>query len=264
MSDEARRLLERLVEIAGCSHYEGQAPKCDYCQTRAFLAQPQTSAREADGWEEPADVIPDAYKHHHASFHGECDIEGPGLKEPRDAREVVLVEVLRALVKATQPMDFCRVCLCVHSNFKNTLDHKEWCAWAKADDALADTSSAAAALLAQGEKPQIVCLCGSTRFMDTFHEVGWQKTLDGEIVLSVGTVKGLPRKKSKEELLGEDVAQALDELHKRKIDLADYVMVLNVGGYIGDSTRSEIEYAEAQGKRVDYLEARAALASGEE
>ena len=125
-----------------------------------------------------------------------------------------------------------------------------------------DTSPAAAALLAQGERlkglPPIVCLCGSTRFMDTFHEVGWQKTLDGEIVLSVGVSKHLPPDHGGE-FLGEDVAQALDELHKRKINLADYVMVLNVGGYIGDSTRSEIEYAEAQGKRVDYLEARAAI-----
>ena len=47
---------------------------------------------------------------------------------------------------------------------------------------------------------------------------------------------------------------ALDELHKRKIDLCDEVYVLNVGGYIGDSTRSEIEYAEAHGKRVRYRE----------
>ena len=102
-------------------------------------------------------------------------------------------------------------------------------------------------------KPTVVCLCGSTRFMDAFNEAGWQKTLDGEIVLSVGVSKHLPPDHGGE-FLGEDVAVALDELHKRKIDLADYVLVLNVGGYIGDSTRSEIEYAEAQGKRVDYLE----------
>ena len=53
---------------------------------------------------------------------------------------------------------------------------------------------------------------------------------------------------------------ALDELHKRKIDLADEVFVLNVGGYIGSSTRSEIEYAEAHGKPVTYLEAGASHA----
>ena len=102
-------------------------------------------------------------------------------------------------------------------------------------------------------KPLVVCLCGSTRFMDAFQEWGWKKTLDGEIVLSVGVSKYLPGDHGGE-YLGADVAAALDELHKRKIDLADYVMVLNVGGYIGDSTRSEIEYAESLGMRVDYLE----------
>ena len=102
-------------------------------------------------------------------------------------------------------------------------------------------------------RPPVVCLCGSTRFMDAFNEAGWRKTLDGEIVLSVGISKYLPGDHGAE-WCGEDVAQALDELHKRKIDLADYVYVLNVGGYIGDSTRSEIEYARALNKRVDYLE----------
>ena len=48
-------------------------------------------------------------------------------------------ELLEELVKATQPMDFCHVCLCAHSNFKDASDHKEWCAWAKADAFLADT-----------------------------------------------------------------------------------------------------------------------------
>jgi hypothetical protein len=51
----------------------------------------------------------------------------------------------------------------------------------------------------------------------------------------------------------EGLHELFDELHKRKIDLADEVMVLNVGGYIGDSTRSEIEYAVKTGKTVKYL-----------
>ena len=107
---------------------------------------------------------------------------------------------------------------------------------------------------AAAKKPAIVCLCGSTRFMDAFQQANWRKTLGGEIVLSVGRPQGLSFG-SKEEFLGKEAAAALDELHKRKIDLADYVLVLNVGGYIGESTRSEIDYALAQGKRVDYLEA---------
>jgi hypothetical protein len=46
----------------------------------------------------------------------------------------------------------------------------------------------------------------------------------------------------------------LDDMHKRKIDMADEIYVINVGGYIGDSTRSEIEYARETGKKVRYLE----------
>lgn len=100
--------------------------------------------------------------------------------------------------------------------------------------------------------PSIVCLCGSTRFMDAFHAVGWQLTLDGYIVLTVGVCKHAADHGG--EALGQDVADRLDELHRRKIDLADWVYVLNVDGYIGDSTRAEIEYAGATGKRVQYLE----------
>ena len=46
----------------------------------------------------------------------------------------------------------------------------------------------------------------------------------------------------------------LDDMHKRKIDMADEIFVINVGGYIGESTRSEIKYAQATGKPVRYLE----------
>ncbi len=109
--------------------------------------------------------------------------------------------------------------------------------------------------------PQIVCLCGSTRFMDAFHEAGWQLTLDGRIVLSVGVCKHADHHGA--EALGQDVADRLDELHLRKIDLADWVLVLNVGGYIGDSTRREIDYAKAKKKHVSYLEPEAADAAKE-
>ena len=102
--------------------------------------------------------------------------------------------------------------------------------------------------------PRIVCLCGSTRFMDAFFEEGWRLTLAGHIVLSVGVCKHVGPEGHGGEALGEDVARKLDELHLRKIDLADWVFVLNVGGYIGDSTRAEIEYAERIGKEVRYLE----------
>src|SRR5262245_52045971 len=83
--------------------------------------------------------------------------------------------------------------------------------------------------------PEIVCLCGSTRFMEAFFDAGWKLALEGKIVLSVGVCKHAADHGG--EALGQEVADKLDELHKRKIDLADRVMILNVGGYIGSSTR---------------------------
>lgn len=98
-------------------------------------------------------------------------------------------------------------------------------------------------------RPRIVCLCGSTQFYQEFQQANYERTLAGEIVLSIGCDT-----KSDEGLgISADQKAALDELHKRKIDLCDYVMVLNVGGYVGDSTRSEIEYAQERGKPIVYL-----------
>jgi hypothetical protein len=100
------------------------------------------------------------------------------------------------------------------------------------------------------EKPTIVCLCGSTRFLPAFQEANLRETLNGRIVLTVGC-------ETKSDLmleLGTDVKAMLDELHKRKIDLADEILVLNVGGYIGASTASEIVYAEDHHKRIRWLE----------
>lgn len=99
-------------------------------------------------------------------------------------------------------------------------------------------------------RPIIVCLCGSTRFGDAFREANLKETLAGKTVLSIGCDF-----KSDQALgLNESDKIRLDELHKRKIDLCDEILVLNVGGYIGNSTRSEIEYAEKLGRRIRYLE----------
>ena len=103
-------------------------------------------------------------------------------------------------------------------------------------------------------KPTVVTLCGSTRFKDTFVEANLRETLAGNIVLTIGC----DTKSDSEiaELKNDPAAkERLDELHKRKIDLSDEILVLNVDGYVGDSTRSEIEYAKAHGKRIRWLEA---------
>lgn len=106
------------------------------------------------------------------------------------------------------------------------------------------------------ERPTIVCLCGSTRFSEAFTDANLRETLDGKIVLTIGC-----NLRSDQEIFGhlpeEEIAAIkvrLDELHKRKIDLADEVLILNVGGYIGSSTRSELDYAIAHGKTIRYLE----------
>ncbi|MGE0412000.1 MAG: hypothetical protein AB7I98_03990 [Verrucomicrobiales bacterium] len=101
--------------------------------------------------------------------------------------------------------------------------------------------------------PTVVCLCGSTRFAEAFREANLRETLAGKIVLSVGCdTKSDADLIALGELTPEKKAE-LDELHKRKIDLAEEILVLNVGGYIGDSTRSELAYAQAGGKRIRWL-----------
>ena len=106
-------------------------------------------------------------------------------------------------------------------------------------------------------KYKVITLCGSTRFKDEFMEAQKRLTLEGNIVISVGLF-GHAGDKEVWEGMEEDTLtrtkEMLDDMHKRKIDMADEIFVINVGGYIGESTRSEIKYAEAQGKQVNYLE----------
>jgi len=106
-----------------------------------------------------------------------------------------------------------------------------------------------------GEYP-VITLCGSTRFKDAFMEAQKRLTLDGNIVISVGL---FGHSGDSEVWDGMDEGTLsktkgmLDDMHKRKIDMADGIYVINVGGYIGESTRSEIEYAISHGKSVRYL-----------
>lgn len=104
---------------------------------------------------------------------------------------------------------------------------------------------------------KVITLCGSTRFKDDFMRVQKELTLEGNIVISVGL---FGHSGDNEVWDGMDegtlskTKEMLDDMHKRKIDMADEIFVINVGGYIGDSTKSEIEYAVKNGKKVNYLE----------
>lgn len=104
-------------------------------------------------------------------------------------------------------------------------------------------------------RPTITVLCGSTRFGHSFREWNLRLTLAGHIVLSIGCDMRSDHElwRDLDERAIEEVKMKLDELHKRKIDLADEVFVLDVDGYIGSSTRGEIEYAESLGRPVRYL-----------
>ena len=110
--------------------------------------------------------------------------------------------------------------------------------------------------LACSDRPTVVCLCGSTRFWQEFQRASLRETLAGRIVLSIGAASG-----TDDEHFGnlpkgeyERVKSMLDDLHLRKIDLADEVLILNVGGYIGESTTRELEYARSAGKFIRLLE----------
>lgn len=104
----------------------------------------------------------------------------------------------------------------------------------------------------QYERPLIVCLCGSTRFKSAWYETTKKLTHEGYIVLGVGDLD--PNHPNTNMPIDPELKQRLDELHKHKIDLADEILVLNVGGYIGESTRSEVEHAIRKGKSVRWLE----------
>ena len=97
---------------------------------------------------------------------------------------------------------------------------------------------------------KVVTLCGSTRFKEEFMEAQKRLTLEGCIVISVG----LFGHSGDDEVWAEGMKEFLDDMHRRKIDMADAIYVINVGGYVGESTRSELEYARRNGKEILYLE----------
>lgn len=112
--------------------------------------------------------------------------------------------------------------------------------------------------------PEVVTLCGSTRFADAFRDALRDETLKGKIVLSVGLLghaEGID--------MAGPIKKELDELHFRKIEMSDCILVISKGGYVGHSTRNEIAHATKRGKIIRWLEESAkenyyALAKGEE
>ena len=97
-------------------------------------------------------------------------------------------------------------------------------------------------------KYRVITLCGSTRFKDDFERITKELTLMGNIVISVGCFGHAG------DTFTEEQKIMLDDIHKRKIDMADAIYVINKDGYIGSSTKSEIQYALRLGKQIIYME----------
>ena len=100
------------------------------------------------------------------------------------------------------------------------------------------------------DKYKVITPCGSTKFKEQYLEAQKRLTPEGNIVISVG----LFGHSGDDEVWAEDTKAMLDDMHNRKMDMADEIFVINVGGYIGESTRNEIAYAESQEIDVRYLE----------
>lgn len=93
------------------------------------------------------------------------------------------------------------------------------------------------------DRPESVCICGFTRFVDEMRAANRDLTFAGVIVVAPGEA---------DELMTNEQKTVLDALHLRKIDLADRVLVVNPGGYVGESTSREIAYAHAIGKPISF------------
>ena len=101
-------------------------------------------------------------------------------------------------------------------------------------------------------KYPIITLCGSTKFKKEFIKVTEELTLQGVVVISVGLFGHADSKF--DTVITPEIKKMLDNLHLQKIDMADQIFVINVDGYMGESTRNEIEYAKKQNKVINYLE----------
>ncbi|MEM7826851.1 MAG: hypothetical protein QXQ40_01355 [Candidatus Aenigmatarchaeota archaeon] len=103
-------------------------------------------------------------------------------------------------------------------------------------------------LIKEENFPEIITLCGSTKFKKEYLEVMKRLTLEGKIVIPVGLYLH-----AGDEITDEQ-KEMLDELHLRKIDISDSIYVINKNGYIGESTKREIMYAQRMGKKIYFLE----------
>lgn len=105
------------------------------------------------------------------------------------------------------------------------------------------------------QHPKIICLCGSSRFVAEMAVLAWTLERDEEvIVLGLHFLPSWYTRQESHQAEHEGCVSRMNELHLRKIDISDEVLIVNIGGYIGEDTRREIEYAKFMGKPVRFLE----------
>jgi len=98
------------------------------------------------------------------------------------------------------------------------------------------------------DKTRKITLCGSTKFKTEFEVLNKQLTLEGNVVYSVAFFGHADKI-----LLTHEQKEILDDIHKKKIENSDGIFVIDVEGYIGSSTQSEIDYAKHTNKFIKYL-----------
>jgi hypothetical protein len=103
-------------------------------------------------------------------------------------------------------------------------------------------------------KARVVTLCGSTKFKDAINSENKRLTMEGHVVISLGLFGHTDLPDYNWDTDATDLKTMLDKLHFQKIDMADWVHVVNVGGYYGESTKREIAYAKSVGKAVTFMD----------
>jgi len=191
--------------------------------------------------------------------------EGATTLEPLDPIRTALdqLDALSALPDAPPSKDVEGAALELFTAlFTTALSYEQQQQWQKDADLIYRTlrSALRQPQHTQEDRPEIVCLCGSSRFIGTMAVLMWEFEKGGKVALGLHLVPEEYARREDgtviEHHLAEEqgIAEKMDALHLRKIEMADWIYVVNVDGYIGDSTRREIAHATAIGKPVRYLE----------
>lgn len=98
------------------------------------------------------------------------------------------------------------------------------------------------------QKSSIICLIGSTKFKKEFEHAIREETLNGNIVLSVAQFSHADNLS-----ISESEKTIFDKVHLKKIEISNTVLVINAGGYIGESTKRELQYAKNLNKSIEFF-----------